>query len=208
MLFGRVALLSQGRLHPQNWSCIRGCCCLLGCSSGGVIALCQICSPSRQCAFKQGLFFLLRTTQPADFSWFPLLLCSAQSHIQSTFSFSEQHLFIVKAASVRIMIIFLFTFSMLSSFSISPPETRYPIPSPSASVRVLSHSPAVLIFSFAGASSLDRTKCLSSHWCPARPSSTTYKVGAIDPFPVYSWDDGLVSGNSVGSGWLILLFFL
>jgi len=48
-------------------------------------------------------------------------------------------------------------------------------------------------------SNLGRNKGFSFHWCPARPSSATYAVGAM----CQSLDSGLVPGSS---GWLALLF--
>ena len=63
----------------------------------------------------------------------------------------------------------LFTFQMLSPFSFSPlPETLYTILPPLASLRVFPHLPTnsclpILTFLYTGASSLHRTKGLSSH---------------------------------------------
>jgi hypothetical protein len=74
----------------------------------------------------------------------------------------------------------LLTFQMLSLFRSSPPppETPYAIPPPPASMSVLPHSPTpshlpALAFPYNGASSLHRTKDLSSHWYPTRPSPPT-----------------------------------
>ena len=57
---------------------------------------------------------------------------------------------------------------MLFPFLVSPLQTPYPIPTYPASVRVLPHPPThfcltALAFPYAGASSLHRTKGLSSH---------------------------------------------
>jgi hypothetical protein len=70
---------------------------------------------------------------------------------------------------------------------------------------------AALAFPYTGALSLARTKGLSSHWCPIRPSSATYATGAMSPSLCTLW---LVvyslrtKASSEGFGWLILLFFL
>jgi hypothetical protein len=70
-------------------------------------------------------------------------------------------------------IFYLFTFQMLSSFHF-PFWNLYPIPPPPASMRVLpTHSPTAAslpweAFPYPGASSLHRTKGLSSHWCNRR----------------------------------------
>jgi hypothetical protein len=76
-----------------------------------------------------------------------------------------------------------------------------------------SHSPTyfhftALEFSYTGVSSLQRTKGLSSHWWPTRPSSATYAAGSHGSIHVYSLVGGLVPGSSGRSGWLILLFLL
>jgi hypothetical protein len=59
----------------------------------------------------------------------------------------------------------------------SPLETSYSIPPPPTFMRVYPHThtyiPA-LASSYTGASSLHRTKGLSSHWCLTSPSSSTY----------------------------------
>jgi hypothetical protein len=49
------------------------------------------------------------------------------------------------------------------------PQNPYPIPSPPAHQPTHSHFP-VLAFSYSGAPSLLRSKSLSSHRCPTRPS--------------------------------------
>ena len=49
-----------------------------------------------------------------------------------------------------------------------------------------SHLPS-LAFSYTGASSLHRTKSLSSHSCPTRPSSATYVAGAMSPSMCTLW---------------------
>ena len=84
-------------------------------------------------------------------------------------------------------IFYLFTFPMLSPFLISPLETSYPIHPAHASMRVLPHSPThsclhVLAFPYTGVSRLHRTKDLSSHRCPTKPSSAIYAAGAMAPF--------------------------
>ena len=57
---------------------------------------------------------------------------------------------------------------MLSSFPVSPLQTPYPTPHPAASMRVFPHPPThtclpALVFLYTGASSLYRTKGLTSH---------------------------------------------
>jgi hypothetical protein len=77
----------------------------------------------------------------------------------------------------------------------------YPTPPPHpASMRLFPHSPTyscfpTLAFSYTGASNLHKTKGLSSHWCPTRPSVATYVAGAMGPSHVYSLVGGLVSGS-------------
>lgn len=56
-----------------------------------------------------------------------------------------------------------------------------------ASIWELPHPPihshlTALAFSYAGASSLHRAKCLPSHWCQIRPSSATYTPGDMGLF--------------------------
>ena len=65
----------------------------------------------------------------------------------------------------------LFTFQMLSPFLVSPPKIPYPSShcSPNLPLPLL-----VLAFPYTGAYSLLKTKGLSSHWWPTRPSSATY----------------------------------
>jgi hypothetical protein len=65
------------------------------------------------------------------------------------------------------------------------------------SKKLLSHSPSpcspahshfsILAFPYTWASSLHRTKGLSSHWCPTRPSSATYAAGAMGPSMCTLW---------------------
>jgi hypothetical protein len=64
-------------------------------------------------------------------------------------------------------------------------------------------------FSYSEESSLHKTKCLSSHWCLTRPSSATYAVGATGHSictPGWWFSPWVLWG--LGSGWLVLLFFL
>ena len=44
-----------------------------------------------------------------------------------------------------------------------------------------------LAFPYSGTSTLPRTKGLSSHWCPTRPSSGTYVARVIGPFMCTLW---------------------
>jgi hypothetical protein len=73
----------------------------------------------------------------------------------------------------------------------SPPETLYPILLLLLLWRCTLHTyplylPA-LEFSYTGASSLQGTKGLSSHWCLTRPSSATYAAGAMGPSICTLW---------------------
>jgi hypothetical protein len=76
---------------------------------------------------------------------------------------------------------------MLSPFPISPypVNPHYILPFP-PSMRVLPHPPThshltSLALPYTRASSLHRTKGLSFHWCPTKPSSATYAAGAMGP---------------------------
>ena len=73
----------------------------------------------------------------------------------------------------------------LSWFPLRKPP--YPIPPPSVHQPDHSRFP-VLAFPYTGASSLHRNKGLSSHWWPwAKPSSATYKAGAMGPSMCTVW---------------------
>jgi hypothetical protein len=65
---------------------------------------------------------------------------------------------------------------MLSSFLVSPPKPPILSPSPCSATH-----PLLLPCTgpYTGASSPLRTKGLSSHWCPTRPSSATYLAGPM-----------------------------
>jgi hypothetical protein len=77
--------------------------------------------------------------------------------------------------------IFFFQFQMLSP--LLPPHTLYSVPSPPASMRVFCYEPThpcltTLAFCYTGASSLERTKDLSTH--SLTPSlETTYSVQGL-----------------------------
>ena len=77
-----------------------------------------------------------------------------------------------------------------------PPEIPYPILSPPASMRMFLHSPThshLPVFNstiLGHLSSLHRTKDLSSHWWPIRPSSATYASWAM--------------GHSMCTFWLVV----
>ena len=81
----------------------------------------------------------------------------------------------------------LLTFQMLSHFLVLPlPENLIPFLS-SCLCEDVPHPPThsllpTLYFPYTGASSLHRTKGLSSHLCPTRPSSATYVAGAMGRF--------------------------
>jgi len=83
-----------------------------------------------------------------------------------------------------------------------PSWGRSPIHGPTPS-----YLPA-LAFPHTGASSLPRTKGLSSHWCSTRPIVCYICGWSHGSLHVYSLVDGLVPGSSEVSGWLLLLFFL
>jgi hypothetical protein len=84
-------------------------------------------------------------------------------------------------------------FIYISNLSpVSPPQTPYSVPHPPASMRVLPHPTTHscfldMAFLYTGASSLPRTKGLSSHWCMTRPSSATYAAGAMGPSMWTPW---------------------
>jgi hypothetical protein len=74
---------------------------------------------------------------------------------------------------------------MLSPFLVSLPRNllSYPLsPCFSEGAPLPTHSCLpTLAFPYTGASSLHRTKGLSSQWWPKRPSSATYAAGAMGP---------------------------
>ena len=81
--------------------------------------------------------------------------------------------------------IYSLTFQMLSLFPVFPSATPLYHSPPPACMRVLPHPPThsclhTLKFPYTGALSLHRTKGLSSHWCPTRPSCVAYTSGAMD----------------------------
>jgi hypothetical protein len=79
----------------------------------------------------------------------------------------------------------LFTFQMLSPFLVSLLKTPYLLPLPLLPNPLIPASlPAIPLH---WASSLHRTKGLSSHRCPKRPSSVTYAAGAMGPCMYTLW---------------------
>ena len=69
---------------------------------------------------------------------------------------------------------------MLSPFLVSSLKISYPLPTPPAPQHA--HSPFLsLVFPYTGAYDLPKTKGLSSHWWPTKPSSATY--AARDTIP-------------------------
>jgi hypothetical protein len=90
---------------------------------------------------------------------------------------------------------YLFTFQMISPFLATPSQLPHlipPPPFPFASMRVLLHPLpnshlTALAFSYAGASKLNRTMGLPTHWCQTRPSSATYVSGAMYPSRYTLW---------------------
>jgi hypothetical protein len=84
------------------------------------------------------------------------------------------------------LIFSLFTFQMLFPYLVSPLEIPCLILPLSTYVRVLPHPPThsrlpTMAFPYTVASSLHRTKDLSSHWCLTRPSSANYEAGPMGP---------------------------
>jgi hypothetical protein len=75
---------------------------------------------------------------------------------------------------------------MLSPFLVSPPKTPYPFSPPPTYQPTHSCFP-VLAFPYTGVSIFLRTRSLSSHWCPTRPSSATYSAGATGPSLCTLW---------------------
>jgi hypothetical protein len=93
--------------------------------------------------------------------------------------------------------------SKFSPFLAPPPKPSIQSPSPCfyEGVPPPTHPlpPLCPHIPYTGALSLHGTKDLCSHWCPTRPSSSTYTAGAMGPsLHVYSLVDGLVSGTSGG----------
>ena len=82
-----------------------------------------------------------------------------------------------------ILFIYISVVIPLPSFSSTNPLSSLPT---TASLRVLPHPHThchltALAFSYTGASSLYRTKGLSTHWCQIRPFFATYAAGAMGP---------------------------
>jgi hypothetical protein len=81
-----------------------------------------------------------------------------------------------------LLFIFFFAFQVLSPLWF--PLQKPPIPSPLTLLLWRcspTHSPLPflsLMLPYTGTSSLQRNKGLTSHWCPSRPSCTTYMTGA------------------------------
>jgi len=88
-------------------------------------------------------------------------------------------------------IFYLLTFQMLSHFLVFPLETPYLILLPHCFYEGAPSPPysclPILAFSYTGASSLHRTKGLSFHWCPTRPSSAAYVDRAMGPSMCTLW---------------------
>jgi hypothetical protein len=96
---------------------------------------------------------------------------------------------------------------MLSPFPVFPLQTSYPLPLPSPCFFEGAPPPthsclSSIAFPYTGASSLHKTKGLSSRWCLTRPSSATYEAG---PLHVYYLVGGLVPG-SFGGGVLVVWY--
>jgi hypothetical protein len=85
-----------------------------------------------------------------------------------------------------LVISILIYFFIYISFLVSTPKTTYTI-SPPHACQPTHSSFSVLAFPYTGASSLHRTKGLSSHWCPTRPSSATYAAGVMGPSLCATW---------------------
>jgi hypothetical protein len=104
-------------------------------------------------------------------------------------------------------------FRFYSPFLVSPPETLYPILPPPASVRVLTHPlthslppprPDIPLY-WGMEPSQDQGPPLS---LMSDKAILCYISWSHRSFHVNTLVDGLVSGNSGWSGWLILLFLL
>ena len=82
-------------------------------------------------------------------------------------------------------ILYVVTFQMLSPFSVSHSETPYPMPPTLIPWGCFPTHPAThslchtLAFPYTRASSLQRTRGLSSHWCHTWPFSATYAAEAM-----------------------------
>jgi hypothetical protein len=138
-----------------------------------VLSFCQ----KKKLGLSDIIFFIVRLIDcPAHLKIFVKLLLSTFSLLSFFYYFYE--------------IFSLFTFQVVSPFLVSPLKIPYPIP---PLPRVFPHLPTHshfygLMFPYTGASSLQRTKGLSSHRCPTRASFATYS-------PL---DGGLVPGSSGG----------
>ena len=105
---------------------------------------------------------------------------------------------------------YLFTFQMLFPFSVSPPETPYPILPPPASMRVLSHPhnhptsppwhcPTLGHQAFTGPRASPPIDVTQGH--PLL--NMQLEAGAIGP-SMYTLVAGLVPRSSEGTGWFLL----
>jgi hypothetical protein len=121
---------------------------------------------------------------------------------------------------------FLFFFHLLDIFFIyvlnvspfpgSPPPPKLPIPSLLSLPLRVPHPPTPAFptpppaFLYTGPSNPNRTKGHSSHLCPTRPSSATYRAGAMDPSLWTLWLEVQFpeTQGPGGSGWLTLLTLL
>jgi hypothetical protein len=89
-----------------------------------------------------------------------------------------------------LVILFIYISNVITLAS-SPSETRIP-PLPPATMRVFCHPPThscltTLVFPYAGAAILHKTKGLPAHWCPTRPSSAIYATRTMGPSMCTLW---------------------
>ena len=117
--------------------------------------------------------------------FFNLFLQPRLYHLPSIVTkYMQKYLFIY---SFFYQIFSSFTFQMLSPFLVSSPKVPYILPQPTHSCFL------ALAFPYIGAYNLPKTKGLSSHRWPTRPSSATYATR---------------DKSSGGTGQFILLFLL
>jgi hypothetical protein len=77
---------------------------------------------------------------------------------------------------------------MLSPFLVPPLKNTFHLYAPPSPAHQPTHSHFLALASpHTEAYSLHRTKDLSSHWCPTRPSSAAYAAGAMSPIMCVLW---------------------
>jgi hypothetical protein len=131
-------------------------------------------------------------TNSTSLPWNSSLNCSLVFSFQSLFRYlhnARGHsclpLFVCLFVYSFIWLFSLFTFQMLPPFPVPP--LKHPIPSLSPCFYEGAPPPTHPLppprprSPLHWASSLHRSKGLSSHWCPTSPSSATYTAGAMGP---------------------------